>query len=219
MSSENFKTLETWKVPDPYGAYELYEIQQNSPFSIRLAETADIPRFRELRQEAAAWILQKSGIPQWSKNVDETFRRTIDAGETFAVDTLKDGPIATITVSQEPDPSKWDVRMPWVAQKAIYLSKFCVARSCSGMGLGSDILEFTDHYGYDRGAYYARLDAWTANQSLHEYYAKEYFGRVGTAIDTETVSGALFERELSPIPYLGMHINNAENFLVSRSYP
>lgn len=78
---------------------------------------------------------------------------------------------------------------------ALYLSHFAVDRCCAGLGVGSWLIGEAAGEAARRGKRSLRLDAWTTNRRLHDYYRRQGFRLVRIA---GARSGALFERAVSP---------------------
>jgi ribosomal protein S18 acetylase RimI-like enzyme len=189
----------------------LREIRATSPYAIRLATSDDIPVLQGLRREAAAWIRETSGVSQWAKEYpEELFRQSIANGETYMVDLLGNA-VASVTISFEPDARKWNENFR--RDPAVYVSKLMVARSCKGMELGAELLDFAEGLGYCRGVTWGRLDAWTTNEGLHEYYEELGFSCLRIIESDRFDSGAIFQRPTYEVPYIGTQIDGVEQFL------
>lgn len=78
---------------------------------------------------------------------------------------------------------------------ALYLHHLAVDRAFAGRGIGAWLLDQAAAEAARRGKQSLRLDAWTTNTRLHDYYRGQGFRLVRIADDT---SGALFERAVSP---------------------
>jgi ribosomal protein S18 acetylase RimI-like enzyme len=69
----------------------------------------------------------------------------------------------------------------------------------SGDELGREMLDWAGGQAFDAGLTWLRLDAWTTNTQLHDYYRRFGFRHVRTI--ASRVSGACFQRPAQP--YLG----------------
>ncbi|MEV4143993.1 GNAT family N-acetyltransferase [Amycolatopsis sp. NPDC049691] len=78
---------------------------------------------------------------------------------------------------------------------ALYLHHLAVDRAFAGRRVGSWLLDQAAVEAGRRGKRFVRLDAWTTNTRLHDYYRGQGFRFVRVAGGT---SGALFERAVSP---------------------
>lgn len=78
---------------------------------------------------------------------------------------------------------------------ALHLHHLAVDRASAGRRIGAWLLDQAAAEAARRGKQFLRLDAWTTNTRLHDYYRGQGFRLVRIADDT---SGALFERPVSP---------------------
>jgi len=165
---------------------------------MRIAPAApdDLKILIEFRDEAAHW-LHSRGIDQWSEPwpsedlMVEGMLRNIQAGETFIV-WDDDTPAATITVNEWAKPELWTKAER--AEPALYAHKATVARAYAGRGLGAELLDWAGTRAARSGAVWLRVDAWTTNQQLQQYYLDHGFTHVRTVALPHNPSGALFQR-------------------------
>jgi ribosomal protein S18 acetylase RimI-like enzyme len=101
-------------------------------------------------------------------------------------------PVATMTLGEDPA-SYW--RPADDLSLALYLSHLAVDRRLAGRGVGAWLLDEAAREAARRGKRLLRLDAWTNNTRLHDYYRRQGFRLVRIAGDRG--SGALFERAVS----------------------
>ncbi|MFJ5122971.1 GNAT family N-acetyltransferase [Kitasatospora sp. NPDC088548] len=152
---------------------------------ITRAELADLPRLAQFRTDAAAWLAQ-AGSDQWSTDFpSDHIARSIQAGEVFVVreSAGADELAATITLDAETDPLLWTAAEREVA--AMYVHKLTVDRAYAGQELGTRLLDWAGDRAARRGAKLLRLDAWTSNRRLHQYYVERGFQHVRTVLDPE----------------------------------
>lgn len=90
-------------------------------------------------------------------------------------------PVATMTLGE--------------TASSLHLSHFAVDRRFAGLGVGAWLIREAADEAARRGKRSLRLDAWTTNTRLHDYYRRQGFRLV--RIDGGN-SGALFERAVSP---------------------
>ncbi|MEU0536367.1 GNAT family N-acetyltransferase [Amycolatopsis tolypomycina] len=90
-------------------------------------------------------------------------------------------PVATMTLGE--------------TASSLHLSHFAVDRRFAGLGVGAWLIREAADEAARRGKRSLRLDAWTTNTRLHDYYRRQGFRLV--RIDGGN-SGALFERLVSP---------------------
>jgi GNAT superfamily N-acetyltransferase len=165
---------------------------------MRIAPAApdDLKTLIEFRDEAARW-LHSRGIDQWSEPwpsedlMVEGMLRNIHAGETFIV-WDDDTPAATITVNEWAKPKLWTTAER--AEPALYAHKATVARTYAGRGLGAELLDWAGTRAARSGAVWLRVDVWTTNQQLQQYYLDHGFTHVRTVALPDNPSGALFQR-------------------------
>ncbi|MGH8880252.1 MAG: GNAT family N-acetyltransferase [Stackebrandtia sp.] len=175
---------------------------------IRPATPADVPRLLGLRDEAARWLASK-GSDQWASdwpNPDtmvDTIRQAVAAGQTWCVET-GDQVIATITLDNTIYPGLWTPNE--LAEPARYAHRVIVDRDHAGASLGSELLDWAGTQAVAAGATWLRVDVWTTNTELQDYYRQQGFTHVRTVVRDDYPSGALFQRpaEVRPTPRLRM---------------
>jgi ribosomal protein S18 acetylase RimI-like enzyme len=162
---------------------------------VRKARREDIDTIYKWRHETAAWLAEKYGTDQWSTDYPrEKLEHWVDRGETFMVSLEPNGePIATITSSSEGDPELWTAEE--LAEPARYVSKANVVRDQAGQGIGATLIEWTRHKAAEAGAKTVRIDVWSTNEQLQDFYRSRGFRYVRTLPDTN--SGALFQTPAS----------------------
>ncbi|MFJ3182511.1 GNAT family N-acetyltransferase [Streptomyces sp. NPDC086796] len=146
---------------------------------IRRASSADIPRLRQFRTDAAAWLSAR-GSDQWSTTYpDELLLASIQAGDVYLVhqDPATD-PVATVTLDRQADPVLWTEAE--AKEPAFYVHKLTLAKPGRGDGLGAQLLDWCSDHAARAGATWLRLDAWTTNTRLHTYYERLGFRHVRT---------------------------------------
>lgn len=162
---------------------------------IRLATDTDIPDIVRLRREAAEW-LSSLGSDQWSNGIDEDeftrrVQESIHSNETWvAVDN--DQVLGTIAIDSHTNPGLWSSEE---MQNSLIIHRMIKTRGAPE-GLGADLLHHAEHVATQNGAHWLRLDAWTTNIALHEYYRRAGFEHVRTIEGHHTQSAALFARRV-----------------------
>ena len=107
---------------------------------------------------------------------------------------------ATVTVTGTPNPAVWTPVEHDLSERAVYVHRLIVARDYSGWGLGAELVDWTGLRGRRLyGARWIRIDVWSSNTALHDYYVKRGFERCGTCRDPCYPSGALFQKPVSKI--------------------
>jgi hypothetical protein len=176
--------------------------------SIRQAGELDITTVADLWTASAEW-LGKQGFDQWQYPVRmDNIQRTTLAGSVWIVEDPTTGDaIGTITLDEDADPRLW---IPSDApEDALYLHRLVVSRLLSSRHIGSAVIDWACCRARLAGRHWLRLDAWTANTSLHRYYLEHSFRHVRTVQAPDIVSGALFERSTDTVLGLGPEIIEA----------
>lgn len=182
---------------------------------MRIARAADTRENLEtvlgLIEEASAW-LGTTGTDQWAKpwpdeeGRDARVRRGLQVGKTWIV---WDGeiPAATVTVATRSNRAVWSRPACEcdLSERAVYVHRLITARNYAGWGLGAELIDWAGLRGRrDYGARWIRIDVWTSNTVLHEYYRKREFEPCGFCADPSYPSGALFQKPVSKIGKLSI---------------
>lgn len=123
-------------------------------------------------------------------------------------------PAATITLTTYVDvDSLWtperDPEALWYPEDdpadALYAAKMMIPLARAGQRLGGELLDWASGRAYDAGLTWLRLDAWTTNTRLHDYYRRQGFQHVRTV--ASRLSGACFQRAAQP--YVGGRLQTA----------
>ena len=177
-----------------------------SSFRIALAEATDdnLNAILRLIRQASGWLADK-GTDQWQtpwpneEGRDARVRRGLEVGATWIVWAGKRA-AATVTVAQTPNRDVWkDANCNW-DDPAVYAHRLIIDRQFAGWGLGAQLIDWTGlcaHQEY--AAKWIRIDVWTKNTALHEYYTKRGFEPCGRASDPLYPSGMLFQKPVSEI--------------------
>ncbi|MFF5401394.1 GNAT family N-acetyltransferase [Streptomyces misionensis] len=150
------------------------------------AETHDLAKLLAFREEAAAW-LRALGSDQWSRPYPaDKLLATIEAGMVFM---LRDGKTTagTITLTPEAEEGLWTDDE--LAEPSMFVNKLTVAREYAGQNLGGRLLDWAGDRAYRSGARWLRLDAWTTNVGLQQYYLSQGFTHVRTERAGAAVNG------------------------------
>lgn len=177
------------------------------PLRIRRGGPGDLHAVIELIDEAKLWLPSK-GTNQWSKDwADQKGRKrsdrvqaSLEDGTTWVLEGIcndRSYILATVTIELVANTSVWagasDLENP-----AVYLSRLVVSREFAGLKLGAAILNWA--CAYARTIHHAdlvRIDVWTRNFALHEYYRKQGFEDAGECPDESYPSRKLFQRSTS----------------------
>jgi GNAT superfamily N-acetyltransferase len=181
---------------------------------MRIARAEDTDRDLQgvlgLIEEARTW-LGTMGTDQWAspwpdlKSRDARVRRGLAVGKTWIVwdDEIA---VATVTIATGPNTKVWSKHAAYdLSERAVYAHRLITARKYAGYGLGAELIDWAGLGGRrDYGAKWIRIDVWTSNEGLHEYYLKRGFERCGNCADTRYPSGALFQKPVSAIRRVGI---------------
>jgi GNAT superfamily N-acetyltransferase len=168
----------------------------NTTFTIRVATVCQQPVVLDLIEQAAAWLRGK-GTDQWARpwpdepQRDERVRRGLELGETWIV-WSGDVPAATMTIRQDANPDVWGEKG---RDPAVYIHRLVVSRTYAGLDLGGVMIDWAVQREFAlRHVDWARVDVWTTNAGLHDYYERQGFIRCGSCPDPRYPSGALFQK-------------------------
>ena len=171
---------------------------------LRRAGTHDYGAVSSLRAEAEEWLRTLS-TDQWaapwpSEDVrEQRILGAIRAGRTWIV-WDGDVPAATITAS----PNHHEI---WPEENrrdpAVYIRRLVVSRdeNYAGHGLGAQLLDWAGlRASREYGARWERIDVWTTNTRLHNYYRRQGFEFCGFCETIEDYpSAALFQKPVDEI--------------------
>ncbi|MGW6582317.1 GNAT family N-acetyltransferase [Streptomyces globisporus] len=143
--------------------------------------------------EASAWLASRS-IDQWQYPPHrDRITEALERGVCFLA--FEDSrPIATIQVDDFADPEFWNPEDR--PEAALYVHRMAVARSNSGAGVGSMLLDWASERAAEQGKRWLRLDAWKDNQGLHQFYKDAGFTLLRIMDLPHRRSGALFQRPI-----------------------
>jgi hypothetical protein len=174
---------------------------------IRRAAIEDLDVIRGLIDEAKAWLPSKK-TDQWStdwldkdgRGRDGRVEISIKEGTTWLVWLVSDRgkvAVATVTIEENANPGVWPE--PQLADKpAVYLSRLVTARRFSGLRIGAALITLACKYAACQyGAKFLRIDVWTGNSALHDYYLDQGFRFCGLCPDEGYPSRARFQRPTS----------------------
>ncbi|MEV8209248.1 GNAT family N-acetyltransferase [Streptomyces sp. NPDC079189] len=150
------------------------------------AQPSDLPKLLAFREEAAAW-LRGLGSDQWSRPYPaDRLLATIEAGTVFM---LRDQEVtaATITLTSEAEDGLWTDGE--LSEPSMFVNKLTVARTHAGQDLGGRLLDWAGDRSHHAGAKWLRLDAWTTNRGLQQYYLRQGFTHVRTVVEGGAVNG------------------------------
>ncbi len=157
--------------------------------TLRRASASDLSAIRDLRVQAAHWLLER-GIAQWDPEsfTDDHTRADFEEHRLYV---LCDGaaPVGTFRL-QTSDPAFWPEASPG---EALYLHCLVVARERAGEGIGTLLLHEAGKIAATEGYVSLRLDCWAKNIWLRRYYESQGFIFCGEHAE-ESWAVARFER-------------------------
>jgi RimJ/RimL family protein N-acetyltransferase len=170
----------------------------------RPARATDKDAILEMIEEAKQW-LPTIGTDQWSTD----WKDAGGAGRSERVaHSLKDGTtwlifipyrgqellIATVNIEYSIDSKVWS-GVHAGSRKCAYLSRLVTTRDFAGLHIGAAIIDWACEYADEAfGAKRLRIDVWTTNHRLHDYYRKHGFQPRGYLNDKNYPSCARFDR-------------------------
>jgi GNAT superfamily N-acetyltransferase len=175
------------------------------PFVLYPAAPGDLDHVIGLVREASKW-LGGIGTDQWQKpwpdraGQQERILNDLLKGKTWLV---RDGEAiaATITVDDD-EPLDLHERPVWPPDErpkaVVYVRRLVVSRHYASHALGAALLDWAaDWAKKHRHAKLIRIDVWTTNTKLHEYYKGQHFTRCRDPQGLGSYpSQALFERSV-----------------------
>jgi predicted N-acetyltransferase YhbS len=175
-------------------------------YRIRHAVTEDIPAILDLIGSAAAWLQRHKNTDQWARpwptegERDDRITRNVKRGFTWMAE--QDGALAaTITYRDKGNPKLWTADE--LDEPAVYVSRLIVSRPQAGRGLGAALIDWAGLRGNSEwGAESVRVDVWTTNHALHEYYKRQGFEHLRTLEfedPWEYPSAALFQKPMTAV--------------------
>ncbi len=102
---------------------------------------------------------------------------------------LRDGgrTAGTVTLTPEAEEGLWSDEE--LAEPSMFINKLTVSRDYAGRELGGMLLDWAGDRAYRSGAKWLRLDAWTTNQRLQQYYLDQGFQHMRTVLEGSAVNG------------------------------
>ncbi|MFD6453079.1 MULTISPECIES: GNAT family N-acetyltransferase [unclassified Nocardia] len=165
---------------------------------LRPATLGDLPLICRLRVQRTSWLTAR-GSDQWTVagrgRPIEIFAgavgRALDRGETWIAEVDSE-PAGTITVNQRADPGLWST---WELAESVIVHFMIVDLRFAGLQVGHRMLAHAARLADQKHRDWVRLDAWTANRHLHDYYRRAGFtlARIADPL-ARGPSCALFER-------------------------
>lgn len=179
----------------------------NHPFALRRATPGDLNEVRSLVRQAADWLTRSKDTDQWAipwpsrEARDQRLLAGLRHGRTWIV-WDDDVPAATVTIAAKPNTAVWSRPADGcnLSDRAVYAHRLITARNYAGQGLGAELIDWAGVRGWRLyGASWIRIDVWSSNTALHDYYEKRGFRRCGSCANPQYPSGALFQKPVASI--------------------
>ncbi|MFI0368575.1 GNAT family N-acetyltransferase [Actinomadura sp. 1N219] len=180
------------------------DLAQQAKTDIAQQDKADIDLVLELIDHAADWLRDKKNTTQWARPWPSPYgrwKRVHDAIRDEETWLLFHGtrPIGTVSIKLEGHEELWTPEER--ETEAVYLHRLVIHRDYAGGGLGTELIDWAGRKGasLQPDAELVRIDVWTDNGELHDYYRRQGFKDVAVRTTSDkTPSGALFEKPLEP---------------------
>lgn len=159
----------------------------------------DVEAVATIWTEVSQWLADR-GTDQWQYPVRiDALRSNVSAGDVWLAEDDRE-PVGSITIDLNGTPELWS---PAELADAVIIHRLVVKRSHAGRGVAERLLQHAEHIGRRQGRRWVRLDAWTNNTALHDYYRQRGFKFVRIADVSHLPypareSAALFERPIPP---------------------
>jgi GNAT superfamily N-acetyltransferase len=173
---------------------------------IRRAGADDMSTIIGLINEARSWLPAKS-TDQWAApwpslaGRDARVLRDLKAARTVLVEDDQHATAASVTCSPTGNRRLWPLDEQ--AESAVYVARLIVSRSHAGERIGETLVDWAGACALRNwGARWIRIDVWTTNAALHNYYEKRGFQYYDTRefSDGEYYpSAALFQKPTAEI--------------------
>ena len=157
---------------------------------VRRAQPQDMTAIIGLIDEAARWLAREVGTDQWQRPWpdraarDQRIYRGIKSGRTWMVEDgsrPEDAPgrlAGTVSCGRGGNKKLWTQRER--NEPALYISRLIVSREQAGRGVGAALIDWAGLRGRSWGAQFIRIDVWTTNNELQNYYKAQGFRHVRT---------------------------------------
>lgn len=149
---------------------------------IQRASTADIPRIKELYDEAIAFQ-RSEGYPYWKALDPAVIAADIAAGAQYLLSV--DLHTAGIFSFCPPSPMDEDLWQGMQPQAARYINRIIVGRRWQGLSLFAPMLAWCERETLRLDLDRLRLDTWADNRRLGDYYSRHGFVHLGERTTSE----------------------------------
>jgi GNAT superfamily N-acetyltransferase len=177
-----------------------------APMQIARAGAQHLDVVLGLIEDARSWLWTKD-TDQWEKPWpspsarDARVLKGLQNGKTWIV-WEEEKPAATVTIATAHNPAVWSEPECTcdLTERAIYVHRLITARKYAGCGLGAELIDWAGLRGRRKNrARWIRIDVWSSNTELHDYYKRNGFESCGKCADPDYPSGALLQRPVAGI--------------------
>jgi ribosomal protein S18 acetylase RimI-like enzyme len=171
-------------------------------YRIRAARPDDLAGILRLIGSSAAWLREQKHTDQWARpwpnrdDRDARIAQGIEDGLTWMVEDGEGALIGTVTCREHGNDKLWTAAE--LAERAAYVSRLIVSRDHAGLGIGAALIHWATARAVAKWrAGWTRVDVWTTNAALHQYYKDQGFEHLRTLHfedPWEYPSAALFQR-------------------------
>jgi hypothetical protein len=177
-----------------------------APMQIALAGEQHLPAVLGLIEDARSWLCTK-GTNQWENPWPDRAardKRVLAGLRNEKTWIVWDGDVAagTVTITPRRNNAVWSNSACTcdLAERAVFIHRLITSRKYAGLDLGAELIAWAGlRGGREYGAKWIRIDVWTDNTGLHEYYMSKGFKRCGTCANRKYPSGALFQKSVAGI--------------------
>jgi len=157
---------------------------------VRAASVDELEVVLDVLGDAASW-LHRRGIEQWPEQFDRaTVLPAVERGETWLASApLADAPFGTVTV-------QWADDLIWPdagSGEAGYVHRLAIRRTAAGSGRA--LLSWAEQHVGAAGRSLVRLDCWSGNARLRQYYEGQGYRPAGERSES-TWTVARYEKRL-----------------------
>ena len=168
-----------------------------------------MPGILDLINSAAKWLQACKDTDQWARPWPDEGRRDARVGQgiqdglTWIVEDSPGMLAATVTCREHGNDTLWSEAE--LAENAVYVSRLIVSRELAGHGIGAALIDWAGALGSSQWqAKWIRVDVWTTNLALHDYYRGQGFDDLRTVPFPDYwdyPSAALFQKATTKIDW------------------
>lgn len=177
-----------------------------APMQIAPANAQHLDLVLGLIEDARSWLQNKNTdqwVNPWPTRAarDERVLAGLRNEKTWIV---WDGDVAaaTITITPRRNNAVWakPACTAELAERTVFVHRLITSREYAGLGLGAELVDWAGLRGSrEYGAKWIRIDVWSTNTGLHDYYQSKGFTPCGRCAIPDYPSGALFEKPVAGI--------------------